>query len=621
VSTSFSRLREVFRDDQEPLQALFCTYGLDTDFFEAEVLPQVFPQRLALDREAGSATGYLNAADRTLQSVPITVFYDHLVADGNQLQYLAQRVAVNGAFHAKLILLDYGDHIRAVISSANITRPAWTQLLELFLVADIRTEAPHAWAPGLSRFVTRLATEVPVERRTEIEQLAGRLSTQAPDGLRSTVVSSWEGPLLPRMLEGMADLSGVDLITPFLEGEDGKGVFDTFERFAPKGRLFLAASEVGERYLVRGPETKIDALLATGRWQLMRVHQQWTGDDEEASLRSLHGKALVLKDGKRTRVVVGSANVTRAALQVPPPNGNVEIVVVLDDDTAAARRVLPQASRVSRDAVDIEAPSDPSGEDDVHDAGAERWVDAAVYWAGRGELEIRTVTGAPSLDVRYDGVLVGTTKAAQTIVSLLRLGGPLFIEVDDGEQAGIVPLVIADPERFVPRGTPTDIDLEAFCLLLAGARDIEPVPGDLHPTDQTPGNGVDEGVIGRTGAIPWRRLLAAMKGIGAELLREAPFPRGVAFVLENETRVGGLRRRLHAAHERRRLMPADYAYSLHELLRVLAQAEEALGEEPESRELVAAAADMLRGDIAAVTAEFDGAVARQLRILSREVAR
>jgi len=206
VSTAFSRLREAFFDDREPQQALFCTYGFDAPFFEAEILPAVFPQRLELDRQAGSAVGYLNAADTALQSVPVSVFYDHLLGDGNELQYAAQRVNVTGAFHAKLILLDYGDRLRAVISSANLTRPAWTHLLELFQVQDIEPQQPHPWAPGLARFLERLTTELPSERRRDVDELGGRLVKTAPDGQGSQVLSSWDGPLLPRVLEGVSEL-------------------------------------------------------------------------------------------------------------------------------------------------------------------------------------------------------------------------------------------------------------------------------------------------------------------------------------------------------------------------------------------------------------------------------
>ncbi len=73
MSTPFSRLREVFLDDREPEQALFCTYGLDAEFFEAEILPAVFPQRLALDRQAGSALRRTPHRARRCRTVPARV--------------------------------------------------------------------------------------------------------------------------------------------------------------------------------------------------------------------------------------------------------------------------------------------------------------------------------------------------------------------------------------------------------------------------------------------------------------------------------------------------------------------------------------------------------------------
>jgi hypothetical protein len=618
VSTAFSRLREVFLDDREPQQALFCTYGLSAEFFEGEVLPALFPERLQLDRLAGSAAGYLNAADRTLQSVPVTVFYDHLLGDGNQLQYVADKVPVSGAFHPKLMLLDYGDRLRAVVSSANLTRAAWTQLLELFLVEDLVPHEPHPWADGLRRFVLRLASELPIERRAEVEQLAARLPPGAAVDTRGAVFSSWDGLLLPLALDGFPQPSHVDVVTPFLEGADGDGVFDRFEAFRPTGRLFLNASEAGGRYLVRGPESKIDALMGTGRWTLMRVHEQWKDDDPDATLRTLHGKAIVLVAGRQSRMVVGSANATRAALLMEPPAGNVELVVIRDGVIDEARKILPQASVVARGDIDIQAPSDPSGEDDMFDDGAERWVDSALYWSSRGEMELRLVDGAPPLTVSYDGSEVGLATAPVTALPL-QVRGPLCIEVSDGERIGTVPLIVADPAVFIPRGTPVDIDLETFCLFLAGAREIEAPPGDL-PAEIVHAAGAAAQALGWSGAIPWRRLLAAVHGLGSELEREAPFPRGVEFVLKNETRLGGLRRRLREAHNAGRLLDADYAYALHEVLRMLGVARDVMADRPEARAQVEIASEHVDTDLAQVTKAFKGAVARQMRLLRRERA-
>ena len=618
MSTSFSRLREVFLDDREPQQALFSTYGLDAEFFEAEVLPALFPERLQLDRLGGSAVGYLNAADRALQSVPVTVFYDHLLGDGNQLQYVPYRVPVRGAFHPKLMLLDYGDRLRAVVSSANLTRAAWTQLLELFLVEELLPNEPHPWADGLRSFVMRLASELPIQRRAEVEQLTSRLPQGAAADERGAVISSWEAPILPLALDGFPNPDHVDVVTPFLEGDDGEGVFTLLEASHPTGRLFLNASDAGGRYLVRGPEDKLDALVGTERWKLMRVHQEWKDDDPEATLRTLHGKAMVLVSGNQARTVIGSANATRAGLLMQPPAGNVELAVIFDGPAAQARKILPQASAVARDQIDFEPPTDPSGEDDPFDEGAERWVEAALYWSARAELELRLVDGAPPLTVRYDGSPVGSTTGSMTVLPL-EVRGALYIEVNDGDRTGLVPMIVADPAQFVPRGTAIDIDLETFCLLLAGAREIDPVPGDLPPTAVTGTTSPAED-LARRGAIPWRRLLAAIRGLGLELQREAPFPRGVKFVLENETRLAGLRRRLREAHKAGRLMEADYAYALHEVLRMLLEARRSTTDHPESHGFIEVTAGEVDADLKQITKTFGGSLRRQMRLLRRELA-
>lgn len=619
MSTPFSRLRDTFLDGRDPERALFCTFGLDAHFFEAEVLPALFPNRLALDRQAGSAVGYLNAADRALQGRTIAVFYDHLLGEGPQLPYLAQRVSVRPrAFHPKLALLDYGDKIRAVVSSANLTRAAWTELLELFVVEEFAVGQSHPWAPVLRRFVEALAERAPAERRTDIGGLAQRLSTSWEGKAESRLLSSWDGPLLRRVTEGVDELHRVYVVSPFFEGEEGPGVLDQLEKHKPSGRIYLAATDVDGRLQTRGPEHKIDALLATGRWSLHRVHEQWDGDDEEARLRILHGKLLAVVAGRRVSVIVGSANVTRAALLHPAPSGNVELVVAFDTDVTHLDRLLPQSSPILREELEIvPGHGDPTGEDDQPEDGAERWVESAVLWPARNVVEIRLVDDAPRLSVRYDGQSLGQVTAPSTEL-FLTLRGSLFVEVDDGERVGQVPLTIGDPATFVPRGTPTDIELEAFCELLAGAREIEPVPGDLPP-DGSPLGGAGE--IGARGAIPWRRLLAAVAGLGSELRREAPYPREVEIVLRNETRLAGLLRRLHEAHAGGRLLDADVAYALHELRRELRAVAQQIEEHEHARRLVIDACHKIEKDLETLMAAAGERLHIQLSILAEEIQR
>lgn len=224
MSRALAHLRDLFIAERAPDRALFCTYGFDAPFFEAEILPSLFPARLKLDREAGSKNAYLHAADEALQGRTVAVFFDHLLADGPELPYLTAQVDVAPfAFHPKLILLDYGDRLRAAISSANLTRPAWTTLLELFISEDLILGRPHPWSETLKGFVSRLASYAAPERRSEVLEIADRLAAVPSGGKGSHLLSSWDGPIYPRMVKELPPPSRIDVVTPFFEGRRARG--------------------------------------------------------------------------------------------------------------------------------------------------------------------------------------------------------------------------------------------------------------------------------------------------------------------------------------------------------------------------------------------------------------
>jgi hypothetical protein len=276
--TTFARLRETFLNDREPTRALFCTFGFDATFFEAEILPALLPQTLSLDREAGSKQAYQNAADVALATKGITVFYDHLGGDGPELVYDTWPVQVAPrCFHPKLAVLDYGDRLRVVVSSANLTRPAWSTLLEIFVVEDLFPGQAHGWSLKLRTFLDRLVDEVPDNAPNVAAELVERLSGVRDEEGSSLLVSSWEAPIADSLLEGIHGARRIDVVTPFFEGEDGTGLFDRLERHCAanvEGRIWTSVEHVDGRDVVRGPARKLRALLDEGSWTMNAVRSR-----------------------------------------------------------------------------------------------------------------------------------------------------------------------------------------------------------------------------------------------------------------------------------------------------------------------------------------------------------
>ena len=312
--------------------------------------------------------------------------------------------------------------------------------------------------------------------------------------------------------------------------------------------------------------------------------------------------------------MIGSANLTRAALLHRVPGANVELVVLQDVSASDLKRALPQATRLPPEGVDFEDRGDPSDEDNEAQAGAERYVLEATYRATAARLSLVFVPGAPQLEIRYGDALLDGVRADTTWSSPLELAAPRYVTVDDGQLAGMVPFVIVDQEALAPRGNAMVVGLETFFEILAGNRE-PPTPADGDPRTGASAAIGDVEVVGARGAIPWRRYLAAVAGIGRELERERLNIRGLRFTIENPTRLRGLIDRLHQARDDRRFTGADLLYALyeleHELRRVLA-----LESPDETRDLLAAAATEIANDRTKLMALVAPDVREQLRILN-----
>src|SRR5205823_884440 len=128
-------------------------------------------------------------------------------------------------------------------------------------------------------------------------------------------------------------------------------------------------------------------------------------------------------------------------------------------------------------------------------------------------LEVLVAPDAPELTVTYDGHALERA-TDHSFQAELELNTPRYVVVSDDTATGIMPFTVVDPERLLPRGTSRSIDLETFLGLLAGGRDL-PVRGGDDRAGAAASGETDESIIGSRGAIPWRRFLVAVRGLGA----------------------------------------------------------------------------------------------------------
>jgi hypothetical protein len=617
--TRLARLRDCFRIETEPERVLFCTYGLEPPFFENEILPALFPFSLSSDRRAGSATAYLHAADQLAQRRDVVVLYDHSES-GREFNYTPVRIKPGGfAFHPKLVLLDYGTSLRVVVTSANLTRSGWVSQFETFLFDDLQIGGQHAWAAPLRNFLDGLQPLMSALSVSQLEPFRERLAL-VKDGPHDdlTLRSTFDGSLLERLIDTMPDANAIEVVSPFFEGEEGPGIFDILATRLPQahGRLFVRAQTAGDGVLeVFAPEAKIKAAVDGGQWSLHQVLDTWEGDDEGAPPRTLHGKLLALKRANRAVAMVGSPNLTRAALLHKPPGGNVEIAVLAEMSARGLAALVPQHRDLSPGDVRwLERDSD----EEEPSPGPERWIEEAVYDASTEQLRLQIGSTAPPLEVSYEGRQLSASAEPPAWTGTLHLVRSLEVEVFDGQQSATIPFLIENFAALPPRGAARDMTLEEFLDVLAGLRESS-VDGEGHEPGRPPKPEPNGDPINNGGAIAWRKIFRALDRIGHELENEAAFPRSIEYILQNPAQLNGLRTRLDPVNGST-LTSADHAFALHQLRHTLLRALPSMNTHPLSAKLV-------KQTMAEVTAEFEHyrkdaprTLRKQLNLLAKELS-
>jgi hypothetical protein len=226
-------------------------------------------------------------------------------------------------FHPKMWLVRYACEddwlLRLVVLSRNLTNDrSWDVCLSLDGVIGTRPDARNRPLVSLLRHaIDRAVQPVPKQRRAAIDELL--------EDLRRAVWAPPEGFFRDELhfhalgVPGVPGLRASDfagtrhlVMSPFI-GADGLDLCAPGNDCAIIGR---------QEELDRLPEATLDGCTVLVLNELAALDL----DDEAgpARLTGLHAKTYIVEYGRRARVIVGSANATRAAF-----TGNVELLVEL----------------------------------------------------------------------------------------------------------------------------------------------------------------------------------------------------------------------------------------------------------------------------------------------------
>ena len=299
-------------DEAALCEVLLTGYTLDLLFIEQRAV--------ALARGMGARVTILSDAHHGIHN-PVDVR-----RAGRAYQHA--HVACRGAFHPKLTVL-IGEHdVWLAIGSGNPTTAGWGHNDELWIVLrGGRSCGPAAFA-DLADWLTDLATNPAVHMPSWISgtltQLAEMIRPQTTEDSAVKILGNLDRPILDQLPNVPVD--ALHASAPFLD-PDAAAVAALIARFQPQSLTVALQPELGS-YDGR--------TLAAVAKDVEQVEFRWLS---EQGLRVSHGKLVEWRTGDALTAMVGSPNLSRAALLTSTRSGgNCELAAV----SPVAASLLPE---------------------------------------------------------------------------------------------------------------------------------------------------------------------------------------------------------------------------------------------------------------------------------------
>ena len=384
----------------------------------------------------------------TVLSDPHHSIHDALEVRSAGRTYQHGNASCSGAFHPKLVLLVGDAHVWAAIGSGNPTTSGWGHNDELWLVLRSGLERGPAGLRELSVWLRDLpdAVRMPSWIAATVDEIAtmidpGSVDESLPD-LR--ILGNLDRSLFSQLPSGPTDV--VRMYAPFFDPASA-AVQSLIDKLQPE-QAVLAVQPRWSQFHGEGLVESIST-LPTAEFRFLAEH------------RLRHGKLVEWASGDRVTALVGSANITRAAmLKSTTSGGNCELAAVhpvphslmpdgapVTSEVLRGRSTIPAAAQLAKPTVPVTI----LGARRHHDQ-----IEVELFTSGTTPIFIEaSATGAPGDWQRFHMHRPEQRGPVEISFSAPPLfGEALRAVVESADGPHVTPVVfLTDSARCLPRST------------------------------------------------------------------------------------------------------------------------------------------------------------------------
>lgn len=335
----------------EPIGCLATSFTFNPVFFEEECLARFL--KLESDPSEDGAAYLIEREDKLSQLVCAAALVDqHHCRGSRNLRWdmLPARLS-NSLLHAKLCLLCWGQHIRIIVSSANLTEDGYRRNLEVLATLDFSDEGSEVTRPVLFElldFLNELVSQTFVGAPADHPQLArwqnllekcraisadwkldNEYDSRTKIRVHPILCTSDRPSALQQIRALWPDNSPpdtADVFSPFFDpaGDRNRPADELWKILKQRGEAILTiyteaeAIEGQNGYIFHAPESILHSV--PGGRSAAEVH---FGKIEEGG-RPLHGKGVWLNNSRWVAFLIGSSNFTTRGLGLIPAITNAE---------------------------------------------------------------------------------------------------------------------------------------------------------------------------------------------------------------------------------------------------------------------------------------------------------